>query len=60
MEVISKHQDICYQDNTTKEGKHKCDDLMLQELDELKLRGFREKIDKKLVRSIIGEKRKLD
>ena len=32
---------------------------MLQELDVLQPHGFREKIDRKLVRSIIGEKRKL-
>ena len=49
VDAISMHHDICYLDNNTKEGKHKCDDVMLQELDELQPRSFREKIDKKLV-----------
>ena len=51
--------DICYRDNNTKEGKHECDDRMLRELDVLQPKGIREKIDRKLVRSIIGKKRKL-
>ena len=53
------HHDICYRDNgDTIEGKHACDDEMLKELDVLEPKGIREKIDKKLVRSIIGKKRK--
>ena len=40
VDAISMHHDICYRDNTTKEGKHECDDLMLQELDELHPRGL--------------------
>ena len=52
--------DICYRDNgNTKDGKHKCDDEMLNELDQLKPNGFRERLDRNLVRSIIGQKRKL-
>ena len=51
--TMSMHHDICYRDNMTKEEKHKCDDAMLQELDGLQSPGFREKIDQKLVRSII-------
>ena len=53
--------DICYRDNNgdTKEGKHACDDEMLKELDVLEAKCIREKIDKKLVRAIIGKKRKL-
>ena len=46
--------DICYRDD--EEGKYV---MMLQELDELQRRGFREKIDKKLVQSIIGKKRRM-
>ena len=57
VDAISMRHDICYRDN--EEGKHKCDDIMLQELDELQPRGFHEKIDKKLVRSIIGAKRRI-
>ena len=53
VDAISMRHDICYRDS--EEGKHKCDDKMLQELQP---RGFREKIDKKLVPSITGKKRK--
>ena len=57
---ISMRHDICYGDNgDTKEGKHACDGEMLRELVVLKSKGIREKIDKKLVRTIIGRKRKL-
>ena len=60
IDAISMRHDICYRDNgDTKEGKHACDDEMLKELDVLEPKGIREKIDKKLVRSIIGKKRKL-
>ena len=60
VDAISMRHDICYRDNgDTKEGKHACDDEMLKELDVLKPKGIREKIDKKLVRAIIGKKRKL-
>ena len=54
---LVKNPTVCYRDS--EEGKHKCDDKMLQEFNKIKLRGFREKIDKKLVRSIIGKKRTL-
>ena len=42
VDAISMHHDICYRDNSTKERKHKCDDAMLQELDELQPGGFRD------------------
>ena len=48
--------DICYRYDRTKEGKLKFDDEMLRELDMLQPKGIREKIDKKLVASIIGKK----
>ena len=51
--------DICYRDIDTKERKHAFDDEMLKELDVLELKGIREKIDIKFVRSIIGKKRRL-
>ena len=57
VDAISMRHDICYRDN--EEGKHQCDDIMLKELDELQPCGFCEKIGKKLVRSIIGRKRRM-
>ena len=51
--------DICYRDNETKQRIHGCDDEMLQELDVLEPKGTREKVDRKLVRTIIGAKRKI-
>ena len=36
-----------------------CDDKMLKELDEMQPKGFREKLDRKVVRSLIGVKRRL-
>ena len=59
VDATSMRHDICYRDNNTKEGKHGCDDRMLRELDVLQPKGIREKIDRKLVRTIIGKKRKL-
>ena len=59
VDAISMRHDICYRDNETKEGKHACDDEMLKELDVLEPKGIRERIDRKLVRSIICTKRKL-
>ena len=43
--------------NNSKSGKHKCDDDMLKELDVLEPENIR-KIDRKLIRAIIGTKRK--
>ena len=58
--VISIRYDICYRDHgNSKKGKHECDDEMLKELDILEPENIREKIDRKLVKSIIGTKRKL-
>jgi len=59
VDAVSMRHDICYRDNNTKEGKLQCDDDMLHELDVLQPKGIREKIDKTLVRSIIGKKRRL-
>ena len=59
MDAISMRHDICYRENDTKEGKHACDDQMLKELDVLEPKGIRENIDRKLVLTIIGKKRKL-
>ena len=59
VDAISMRHDICYRDNNSKKGKHKCDDCMLKELDEMQPKGFREKLDRRVVRSLIGTKRRL-
>ena len=46
-------------DNETKEGKYACEDEMLKELDVLEPKGISEKVDRLLVRTIIGAMRKL-
>ena len=59
VDEISMRHDICYRDHGNEEGgKHACDDEMLKELDILEPANVREKIEKKLVRTIIGKKRK--
>ena len=57
VDSISLHHDICYRDNPT--GKHECDRKMLAELNALVPKGRREKVDRQLVRSIIGLKHRL-
>ena len=60
VDAISMRHDICYRDHgDTKGGKHDCDDTMLKELDVLEPKNIREKIDKRLIKSLIGVKRKL-
>ena len=60
VDAIAMSHDICYRDHgDTKTGKHKCDDEMLHELEVLKPKDMRERIDKVLVKSILGTKRKL-
>ena len=49
VDAISMHHDICYRDNNTKDGKQKCDDRMLIELNQLKPKSIRERIDKSFV-----------
>ena len=46
---------ICYRDHPN--DKHACDDKMLQELTVLKPKDLRERIDRRLVKSIINAKR---
>ena len=55
--AISMRHDICYRDNPS--GKHECDRKILAELNTLVPRRRREKVDRQLVRSIIGLKHKL-
>ena len=60
VDEISMRHDICYRDNKTKQnGKKKCDDKMLIELDLLEPQSIREKIDRSLVRKIISSKKHL-
>ena len=51
--------DICYRDNDTSAGKRECDRKMLKELNALIPEGRREKVDRQLVRSIIGLKHRM-
>ena len=56
VDAISMRHDICYRD---KIGKQKCDEEMLEALDELDPKDIREKIDKKIVQGIIMSKNRL-
>ena len=59
VDSIAMRHDICYRDHAHETGgKHGCDDKMIEELDMLEPRGLRERIDKSIVRLIIGTKRK--
>ena len=52
--------DICYRDNKTKQnGKKKCDDKMMIQLDLLEAKSIREKIDRSLARKAISTKKRL-
>ena len=59
VDEISMRHDICYRDHDTLKGKLNCDDKMLKELEILKPRNIRERIDRKIVRKIIQTKRRL-
>ena len=60
VDAVSMRHDICYRDHAEeKGGKHKCDDAMLSELKVLHPKNVREKIDRGLVKALIGAKRKL-
>ena len=47
---------ICYRDNDTSAGKRECDRKILAGLNALVPKDRREKVDRQLVRSIIGLK----
>ena len=51
--------DICYRDKDTPAGKRGCDSEMLAELNALVPEDRREKVDRQLVRSIIGLKHRM-
>ena len=59
VDTISMRHDICYRDNDTPVGKRECDRKMLAELNVLLSEGRREKVDRQLVRSIIGLKHRM-
>ena len=54
VDAVSMRHDICDRDNDTPAGKRECDRKMLGELNAFVPRGRREKVDRQLVRSIIG------
>ena len=58
-DAISMRHDICYRDNYTSAGKRECDRKMLEELHALVPMDRREKVDKQLVRMIIGLKHRM-
>ena len=59
VDAISMHRDICYRDNDTPAGKRECDCKMLGELNTLVQDGRREKVDRQLIRCIIGLKHEM-
>ena len=56
---ISMHHDICYRDNDIPADKRECDSKMLAELNARVPKGRRKKLDRQLVRSIIGLKHRM-
>ena len=57
VDAISIRHDIYYRDNPA--DKHECDRKILRELNTLVPMGRRKKVDRQLVRSIIGLKHRL-
>ena len=57
VDEISMRHDICYRDNPTE--KKQCDDVMLNELKNLKTENWGESIDKRAIGTIISTKSKL-
>ena len=57
VDAIAMRHDICYGNNEN--GKADCDRKMLAELNALAPRGRREKVDRQLVRGMIGLKHRL-
>ena len=57
VDKISMYHDICYRDNHT--DKKGCDDVMLNELNNLKPKDWGESIDKKFIHGIMSAKKKL-
>jgi hypothetical protein len=59
VDAISMRHDICYRDHKTLKGKRYCDERMLDELNQMKPKGKRERIDRQVVKSIIGAKKRM-
>ena len=59
VDSISMHHDICCRDNDTPAGKRECDRKILAELNALVPNYSGEKVDRQLVRSIIGMKHRM-
>ena len=58
VDAISMRHDICYRDNKAEQnGKKKCDNKMLIELDLLEPKSIRERVDKSLVKGAISAKK---
>ena len=57
VDEISMRHDICYRDSPSE--KKQCDDLMLDELNNLKPENWRESIDKRAIGSIMSTKSKI-
>jgi len=57
VDAIAMKHDICYRDH--EDDKRGCDDKMLHELSDMKPNGLRERIDRALVKALIGTKLKL-
>jgi len=57
VDEIAMRHDICYRDNEN--DKSGCDRKMLNELNEMKPKGLRERIDRRFVKTVIGAKYKL-
>ena len=59
VDAIPMHHDICYRDNDTPAGNHECDHAMLPVFNGLVPKGRRDKVDRQLVRNIIGLKHRM-
>ena len=57
VDEISLRHDICYRDHSNE--KKRCDDVMLEQLNNLKPENWRESIDKRMIGTIMGVKSKL-
>src|ERR1044071_2658472 len=57
VDEIAMRHDICYRDH--EDDKHGCDRQMIEELNDMKPTGLRERFDRAFVKGIIGTKVKL-
>ena len=58
VDEIAMRHDICYRDH--EDDKHGCDKKMIQELNDMKPTGLRERIDRAFIKGVIGTELKLD